>query len=76
MDVSLAPSSAEQVNSAGTSTGSSLRLMSGPMVTLAGMETARVEAGLQELPDEFRETLLSRGPTMFMEVGGRNLSPA
>ena len=69
LDVSLAPSSAEHASSAGISAGRSLWLMSGPTVTLAGMEKARVEVGLQEPPNEFRETLLSRGSTMFMEVG-------
>ena len=42
--------------------------MSGPTVTLAGRETARVEAGRQEPLHEFREMLLSRSPTMFMKV--------
>ena len=68
VDVSLAPNSAEHASSVNISAGRSLRLMSGPTVTLAGMETARVEAGLQEPPDEVRDTLLSRGPTVFLEV--------
>ena len=41
----------------------------------AGMEMARVEADLQEPPDQFRETLLSRGPTMFMKVGEEIKAP-
>ena len=61
VDVSLAPNSAEHASSANICAGRSLRLKSGPTVTLAGMETARVEAGLQEPPDELRKTLLSRG---------------
>ena len=68
VDFSPVPNSTEHASSANISARRSLRLRSGPMVTLVGMETARVEAGLQEPPDEFRETLLSRGPTMFMEV--------
>ena len=69
VDVSLAPSSAEQANSVSASTDSSLWLMSGPIVTLTGMKMAQVEAGLQESPDEFRGTLLSCGPTIFMTIG-------
>jgi len=67
VDVSLALSAAH-ASSAGISVGSSLWLMSGSIVMLSGMQTARVEAGLQEPPDEFREMLLSRSPTMFMKV--------
>ena len=55
VDVSLAPSSAEQSNSAGTSVGSSPRLLSGPTVTLTGMKTAQVEADLHESRDTFCE---------------------
>ena len=49
-------------------TVSSVRRLSGPGLTLKGMLQAQVEDALPDAPDEFCETLVSHGPSTFMEA--------
>ena len=50
-------------------TVSSVRMLSGPGLTLKGMLQAQVEGALPGPSDEFCETLVAHGPAMFMEAG-------
>ena len=50
-------------------TVSSMRVVSGPGLTLQGMLQAQAEDALPDPPDEFCETPVSHGLTMFMEAG-------
>jgi len=71
VDDSLTLSSVEHASSAGTSTASSLRFMSGPAVMLAGMEIARVEADLQGPSDALSGTIRTkRAASCRAIVGG------
>ena len=50
-------------------TVSSVRRVSGPGSTLQGLLPAQAGDALPDPPDEFCETLVLHGPTMFMEAG-------
>ena len=50
-------------------TVSSVRRLSGPGLTLQKLLQTQAEDSLPYPPDEFRATLLSYGPAMFMEAG-------
>ena len=60
-----APGSAARADA----TVSSVRRVSGPGLTLQGMLQAQAEDALPDPPDELFETLVSHGPSMFMEAG-------
>ena len=73
--VSFASSFAAHASGAGISVGSSLRLMSGPTVTLTGMETARVEADLQEQLDKLSGTSHTKRVASRCAIVGNNWTP-